>query len=110
MKKKTSVVWRVYTEEEGGGRCNDCGTFIKCCGGSTTGLFTHLKKHPSKLKEVEEAQKTVKIAQEKVSKKRSFSESFLSGNDTPKIKTAFENATKYPRDHPTQVDFFLATL
>ena len=103
MAPKKSVIWSVFTEVPGGGKCNDCNEVIKCGGGSTTGLFYHLKQHPKVRKEVDAAKEAFK--EEHKSKKRSFSESFKP-SATPKINVAFEKAMKYPAGHSTQV-FYL---
>ena len=108
MAPKKSVIWSVFTEVDGGGKCNDCNKVIKCGGGSTTGLFYHLKQHPKIRKEVEEAKEAIKEEQ-KSNKKRSFSESFLSTTPkmtTPKINSAFQKFQKYPHGHSDQV-FYL---
>ena len=67
MAPKKSVIWSVFTEVPGGGKCNDCNKIIKCGGGSTTGLNYHLKQHPTVLKEVEDAKSALK--KEQTSKK-----------------------------------------
>ena len=94
-----SMVWNVFTKVEGGARCNDCKKVYKMTGGNTTGLFTHLKQHPTILKEIQDAQKAA-VLESRNSKKRSFSESMA----TPKISEAFENASKYLPGHIKQVN------